>query len=248
MVPAALAVAVLALWAGVAPAAAHDGAATITVDQAHPSPGSVHYIVEVVWTDDGHAAVGATVTATPTSPSGEAGTPVEMAPNSSEEDGLYQGAVDLPEDGDWTVTFSSLEPDGTLEHTETVAAPAAEEPDDSAGAEEDTDDAAEEDADDEAAAPEEEPEPEVAQSNPDADLSVEAGEESGDDGDDGPSVGLLLLAFAVLGAVVAGAFWFMMKRKEAEDDSTDAAAGSEDTTTGTSVAPGDADAESNASE
>lgn len=206
-VAAGVAFAMLGSWFGAAPAGAHDGTAEIEVDAAHPSTESVHFIVKVTWEDDGHPAAEATVTARATSPSGEDGDPVTLEPQGNpEEDGLYQGSVDMSEPGDWTVLFSSLDPDGDLEHTETIAAeeePAVtttEVPEESEESEE----------------PAEEPEPTVVQTNPDADLTVE----EGDDSDDGPSLALLLAAFAVLGVVVAGAFWFVMKRKDAQPDAS----------------------------
>jgi hypothetical protein len=106
----------------VAPAvAAHDGAAIITLEAANPAgDGSVVYVVRAVWDNDGHPAVDATVTAVAEAPDGTRVGPVTMEPLGDE--GVYQAVVDFPSTGDWTVRFTVVEPPGTLEITESVAA------------------------------------------------------------------------------------------------------------------------------
>jgi hypothetical protein len=110
--------------AGAAPAGAHSGAGTLTVEQVHPAGLSVHYIVTLTWDDDGHPAEDATVTATPVAADGTAETPYALAPSGS-GDGRYAGAVEFPSAGDWTVRFTSIEPTGTVDHAETVVEGAA---------------------------------------------------------------------------------------------------------------------------
>lgn len=100
------------------PAGAQEGEATITVDQAHPAPGSTHYFVGV--TDaEGEPVTDAEVTATPISPDGEEGAPVTLQ---SSGDGVYQGAVPMDEPGEWTVRFTSADPAGSSEATQQVSA------------------------------------------------------------------------------------------------------------------------------
>lgn len=115
----ALAVA-LALGAGAAAAAgAHGGDGVLEVEAAHPTSTGVHFIVQLTYQNDGDAVPEAAVTATPTSPSGEELAPVTLTPVG---DGSYQGAVDLPDTGRWTVRFASDEPPATLEETAEMAA------------------------------------------------------------------------------------------------------------------------------
>jgi hypothetical protein len=114
----ATAVAALTLLAAGAPAGAHEGDAVIQLQAAHPAGSSVHFIVMVTWENDGHPAVDATVTATALSMAGEQLTPVALAPEGAE--GVYGGAVEFPSAGLWTVRFTSIDPDGTLEEVEEV--------------------------------------------------------------------------------------------------------------------------------
>lgn len=114
----ATAVAVLTLFAAGTPAGAHEGDAIIQFQAAHPAGSSVHFIVMVTWENDGHPAVDATVTATALSMAGEQLTPVALAPEGAE--GVYGGAVEFPSSGLWTVRFTSIDPDGTLEQIQEV--------------------------------------------------------------------------------------------------------------------------------
>lgn len=109
----------LGLWAS--PAGAHDGDAVITVEGTHPAGMSIHYIVRVTWANDGHPAADATVTATAEGADGTQLTPVTLAP--ADSDGRYQGVVDYPAPGAWTVRITSIEPTGTLEQAQEVTPP-----------------------------------------------------------------------------------------------------------------------------
>ena len=121
-----------ALALGVAgPAGAHGGEAVIAVEGVHPAGQSVHYVVRVTWADDGHAAIGATVTATAVAADGTTLTPVPLAP--ADDDGRYSGAVEYPTAGAWTVRITSIEPTGTIEQPQQVAATTTVPPSASAG-------------------------------------------------------------------------------------------------------------------
>lgn len=112
----------LALLPGAAPAGAHDGGGTITVEQVHPAGLSVHYIVMLTWDNDGHAAADATITATPVGPDGASLTPTTLAPSGA-GDGRYSGSVEFPSAGAWTVRFTSIDPTGSAERPEQVTEP-----------------------------------------------------------------------------------------------------------------------------
>lgn len=93
-------------------AAAQEGDAAITVEQAHPANASVHYFVKLAADGgEGDPIDGATVTATPTRADGTAGQPVTLDPDG---EGVYQGSVPLSESGEWTVVFTSTEPEATV--------------------------------------------------------------------------------------------------------------------------------------
>ncbi len=109
----------LGLWAS--PAGAHDGDAVITVEGTHPAGMSIHYIVRVTWANDGHPAADATVTATAEGADGTQLTPVTLAP--ADSDGRYQGVVDYPAPGAWTVRVTSIDPTGTIEQAQEVTPP-----------------------------------------------------------------------------------------------------------------------------
>jgi hypothetical protein len=99
-----------ALTAGSAGAQEGD---SITVEQTHPIGTGAHYFVRVSGATDSTA-----VTATATGPDGKAGEPVTFEDGG--EAGLYQGAVEMGTDGDWTVTFTAKNPDATLEYGQKV--------------------------------------------------------------------------------------------------------------------------------
>lgn len=94
--------------------------AVIDVDQIHPAGSSVHYYVRITDEATGEPVNGATVSATATSPDGVPGPTVQLTP--ADDDGRYQGPVSMPEDGTWTVTFASNNPDASLRHSQEVPA------------------------------------------------------------------------------------------------------------------------------
>jgi hypothetical protein len=90
------------------------------VESATPTATGRDYVVRLTWEGDGHAAVDATITATPVDPAGVPGTPVPMA--AVDEDGRYQAEVPMPTAGQWTVRFTSVTPVALVEVQETVEA------------------------------------------------------------------------------------------------------------------------------
>lgn len=119
---AVLALAALSVALGTGTAEAQEGEATISVEQVHPGSTSVHYVVEL--TDvDGEPVGGATVTAVPTLADGTQGTPATLTPAS--EEGVYQGAVELSAQGEWTVTFTSSTPEASLAYDQEMPAQAS---------------------------------------------------------------------------------------------------------------------------
>lgn len=198
----------LMLAAGVlmpVPAHAHEGAATIEVDQEHPGVTATHYFVKVTWEDDGHGVVDGTVTATAISPGGVEQAPVPLNMYDADE-GLYEGTVEMPEEGTWTVRFTSVDPTGSIEHTQEMTAAAPADPQTDRSAEDagaGTEGTAEADA-----APADEP-------------SLEATAASGDD--DGPSILVLALVFLLLAAAVAGIFWLVVRSSRAATAEADGA-------------------------
>ena len=102
--------------AGASAAGARDSGPSITVEQIHPTPTGAHYFVRVTSGNGGTA----TVTATPTGPDGKAGAPVTFEDGG--EPGLYQGGVEMPQDGSWTVNFTSKNPEATLDYKQKIPA------------------------------------------------------------------------------------------------------------------------------
>jgi hypothetical protein len=191
-----LGAAVLGLGPVAGPAGAHEGDAVLAVE-VHPAGQSIHYIVRVTWANDGHAAVGATVTATALAPDGTQLTPVALAP--ADDDGRYAGVLEYPAPGMWTLRITSIEPDGTLEQPQEVTATApTQAPDVTTGeatdggfapADDGTGTSADESGD-----------------GTDGAAHAPASEEAGTDGDDGGFPVLLVVAAAavvLVGAVIA---------------------------------------------
>ncbi|HEY8523652.1 MAG TPA: FixH family protein [Acidimicrobiales bacterium] len=116
----------LAPWVGPAVPAHGDGG-LLAVEAAHPTPTGFHYIVRLTYQADGHAVSGATVTATPVAPDGTEGEPVTLAPY--DDDGRYQGAIDMTQPGSWTVRFASADPEAAAEATAEIETPATTDPD-----------------------------------------------------------------------------------------------------------------------
>lgn len=106
------------------PAAAHGGDPILSVQETHPADTSVHYIIKMVWENDGDPINDETVTATPTGPDGVAGAPVTLA---NTGDGIYEGTVDMPTAGAWSVTFATvgMDPGGSITQTENRPEPAS---------------------------------------------------------------------------------------------------------------------------
>lgn len=99
-------------------ALAQEGDPAIVVEQAHPANTSVHYFVKLAAdSGEGDPIDGATVIATPTSPDGAAGQAVTL---DGDGDGIYQGSVTLSESGDWTVVFSSTDPEASVTFDQTM--------------------------------------------------------------------------------------------------------------------------------
>ena len=186
------------------PAGAHDGKGIVTVEASHPAgAAAVHYIVRVTWEDDGHPAADATVTAAAVGGDGTTLTPVTLAP--ADDDGRYAGVVEYPEAGSWTVRFTSIDPTGTAERNEEIAAPATTGPDDDSDAAGDSDAA---DAD------------EAGGFAPADDGTGSSDEAAAGDDDDGLPVWLVLVALAVVIGGAATALGIVRRyRTEAEAES-----------------------------
>lgn len=101
-------------------AAAHGGRVTAeVVGRRAVGDTSVRYELRLVYAD-GHAVEEAAPTAVAEGPDGASAGPVELV--AGEAPGTYVGTVDFGRPGQWTVRFSSVEPEVTLSLTETVAA------------------------------------------------------------------------------------------------------------------------------
>jgi hypothetical protein len=187
------------------PAGAHDGKGIVTVEASHPAgAAAVHYIVRVTWEDDGHPAADATVTAAAVGGDGTTLTPVTLAP--ADDNGRYAGVVEYPEAGSWTVRFTSIDPTGTAERSEEIAAPATTGTDDNSDTAGDSDDAA--DAD------------EAGGFAPADDGTGSSDEAAAGDDDDGLPVWLALVALAVVIGGAATALGIVRRyRTEAEAES-----------------------------
>lgn len=98
---------------------AHEGYGVIDLEGRHPADGgAVHYVVRVTWSEDGHPAEGAGVTATLLDAFGN---PLSSVPlDAVDADGRYAGYVTFPGDGLWTVRITSAVPAGSLDVVEQV--------------------------------------------------------------------------------------------------------------------------------
>lgn len=111
---------VLAWSAG--PAAAHEGAGALALEQSTPvTDNQKRYVVRLTSVNDGHGAVNATVTATLVAADGAAQTPVPMP--AVDEDGRYAATVTFPAPGTWTVRFTAVKPPAVLEEQAIITAP-----------------------------------------------------------------------------------------------------------------------------
>ena len=130
LLPAVLAAAVALVWAGAAPAGAHDDAGEMDVTSAVQSgPSTVRLEVGIVYVNDGHLAEDATVTAELTGPDGTTVGPVTLT-RVDDSSSLYGADVQVPAAGSWAATISSTEPTATasaaIEVAEDTAPPAGE--------------------------------------------------------------------------------------------------------------------------
>lgn len=119
----AIAVAV-ALLGPASPAAAHEGGGTLTVESAESTDsGSVRYVVRLIWNNDGHPAAAAdtTMTAVPVGADGTAQTPVTLDP--VDDDGRFAATVEFSSPGAWTVRFTAITPEATLEVPQQIDPP-----------------------------------------------------------------------------------------------------------------------------
>lgn len=106
------------------PAGAHEGGGTITVETTEPAPdGSVRYVARLIWNNDNHPAAAAdtTLTATLVNADDLALTPVTLTP--VDDDGRFETTVEFPDPGVWTVRFTAISPEATLEIEQDIAAP-----------------------------------------------------------------------------------------------------------------------------
>jgi len=103
--------------AGAEGAPAHEGYGVIDIEGRHPAAdGSIHYVVRVTWSEDGHPADGTTVVATLLDAFGTPLSSTTFAP--VDADGRYAGTVTFPSDGLWTVRFTSSLPAGSIDAVE----------------------------------------------------------------------------------------------------------------------------------
>jgi len=95
-------------------AAAHDGTAIIQAPVATAvARTAVSLTVQVIWEDDGHAAVDATVTAVLVAPDGSPSTPVAM--ELVDDTGNFAATIPLPAPGQFDASVNALSPTGTLD-------------------------------------------------------------------------------------------------------------------------------------
>lgn len=99
-------------------ATAHEGEGIITIESSTSTTSGRDYIVRLTWTNDGHPAVDATVTATAIATDGTPGTPVVL--NAVDQDGRYGAEVPLPASGTWTVRITAVTPAALVEVEEQV--------------------------------------------------------------------------------------------------------------------------------
>lgn len=112
------------LLAPVSSVAAHEGGGTISVESADPaSDASVRYVVRLIWDNDGHPAAAAdtTMTAVAVGDDGSTQTPVALEP--VDDDGRFAATVEFPDPGRWTVRFTAVSPEATLEVPQQIDPP-----------------------------------------------------------------------------------------------------------------------------
>lgn len=106
----------LVLFAPAIPAGAHEGEGEFFVEAREPQGSGFRYVVRLTWTNDGHAALDSTVTATAIAADGTPQTPVTLAP--LDQDGRYAALVPSPAGGPYTVRFTAVTPEATAEVTQ----------------------------------------------------------------------------------------------------------------------------------
>lgn len=104
------------------PVQAHEGEGVLSVESATVEDQTARYVVRLIWKNDRHPAVDATLTATTVAPDGTAGTPVTLEP--VDRAGRYEGTVSFTTGGTWTVRFTSVTPAATIEREEVIRATA----------------------------------------------------------------------------------------------------------------------------
>ncbi|HUO47181.1 MAG TPA: hypothetical protein VM470_10170 [Acidimicrobiia bacterium] len=113
--------ATLLLWLIPVSVLAHSDEGEITVTLAEQGSGTAIILeVGIVYTDDGHLAEEASVTATLTGTGGETVGPIDLARSSG---GAYGAEVTVPTSGEWSVLISSENPTATTEATVTLTEP-----------------------------------------------------------------------------------------------------------------------------
>lgn len=132
LVPSALVALVVALAVGLAaaPAGAHSETGRLSLDVVDRPGSTLEVQVALSYTDDGHPAEDAEVTASATGPGGETTGPVTLAPVGL---GGYRGELTTTGPGTWTVRAESADPAAAAEATVEVpedAGPDTPDPDD----------------------------------------------------------------------------------------------------------------------
>lgn len=114
---------VASIWAA-APVDAHEGPGILTVETDEPTDTGHHYVVRLVWENDGHpAARDTTLTATAFAPDGAPQTPLPMT--AVDDDGRFEATVALPDPGQWRVNFTSVTPVANVDVPAEVAPPSS---------------------------------------------------------------------------------------------------------------------------
>ena len=120
----------VALGAVGTPAFAHDDSGNLSLDAVARADGTVEVQVALSYTNDGHPADAAEVSATASGPGGATAGPVALTPIGL---GGYRGTLSSLDTGAWTVRAESTAPAATAETTVEIAergTPATPDPDD----------------------------------------------------------------------------------------------------------------------
>ena len=113
--------ATLLLWLIPVSVIAHSDEGEMTVTVAEQGSGTAIILeVGIVYTDDGHLAEEASVTATLIGTGGETVGPIDLARSSG---GAYEAEVTVPTFGEWSILISSENPTATAEATVTLTEP-----------------------------------------------------------------------------------------------------------------------------